>query len=192
MATPSASKVVSGKPSLIGGAFRAPLGTTALTDATTPMPAAFNGLGYISEDGLSETVERSTDKKKAWGGDVVKVVQTEFGASVKLTLIETFNSDVLKTVYGDDNVTVTAPVDPKKNTTYAVKVNSKTLPHSAYAFDIRDGNGKIRLFIADGQVTEVGEVKYSDSDLTGYEVTISAFPDENGDVILKFMDDGVS
>lgn len=190
MANPTTAKIIAGRPAVTGGALRAPLGTTLPTDATTALGAAFKGLGYISEDGLSENVERSTDKKKAWGGDVVKVVQTEFGATLKLTLIETLNTDVLKAVYGDTNVTETAPTTPAKNTKWKVAVNSKPLEHAAWAFEVRDGNGKIRIVVPDGQVTEIGEVKYTDSDLTGYEITISAFPDANGDSVLKYMDDG--
>jgi hypothetical protein len=191
MANPTASKVVAGKPSVIGGAFYGPTTTLAPADGTVALNAAFLGLGYISEDGLSETVDRSTDKKRAWGGDVVKIVQTEFGAQIKLTLIETINSDVLKAVYGDANVSTIAG-SPTKGTEHKVKVNSQLLPQKSWVFEIRDDPAKVRIYVAKGQVTEIGEVTYTDSDLTGYELTIDCFPDANGDSFVKFVNDGIT
>jgi hypothetical protein len=191
MANPTASKVVAGKPAVIGGAYYAPTATVAPTDGTTALNVAFVGLGYISEDGLTESVERNTDKKRAWGGDVVKIVQTEFGAQIKLTLIETLNSDVLKATYGDSNVTTTAP-SATKGTEHKVKVNGSVLPQKSWVFAIRDDPATIRLYIPKGQVTEIGEVTYTDSDLTGYELTIDCFPDANGDSFIKYVNDGIT
>lgn len=191
MANPTASKVVQGKPSVIGGAFYGPTTTAAPVDGTTALAVGFLGLGYISDDGLSETLDRSTDKKKAWGGDVVKIVQTEFGATIKLTLIESLNSDVLKAVYGDGNVSTTAAT-ASKGTEHKVKVNSSVLPKKSWVFEIRDDPAKIRIYVAIGQVVEVGEITYSDSDLTGYEITINCFPDANGDSFVKYVNDGIT
>lgn len=191
MANPTSSKVVAGKPQVLGGAFFAPTATVGPTDGTTALNAAFIGLGYIGDDGLAETVDRSIDKKKAWGGDVVKIVQTDFGAQIKLTLIETLNSDVLKAVYGDTNVTTTAAT-ATKGTEHKVKVNSSMLPRKSWVFEIRDDPAKIRIYVSSGQVTEIGEVTYTESDLTGYEITIDCFPDANGDSFLKFVNDGIT
>ena len=191
MANPTASKVVAGKPSVIGGAFYAPTATAAPADGTTALTVAFVGLGYIGEDGLSETVDRSIDKKKAWGGDVVKIVQTDFGAQIKLTLIETLNSDVLKAVYGDSNVSTTAAT-ASKGEEHKVKVNSSTLPKKSWVFEVRDDPAKVRIYVPIGQVVEIGEVSYTESDLTGYEITIEAFPDANGDSFLKYVNNGVT
>lgn len=191
MANPTASKVVAGKPSVIGGAFFAPTATVGPTDGTTALNAAFIGLGYISDDGLTETVERSNDKKKAWGGDVVKIVQTDFGAQIKLTLIETLNADVLKAVYGDANISTTAAT-ATKGTEHKVKVNAALLPQKSWTFEVRDDPAKVRIYVPKGQVTEIGEVQYTESELTGYEITIDCFPDANGDSFLKYVNDGIT
>jgi len=191
MANPTSTKVVAGKPSVLGGAFFGPTTTIGPTDGTTALTAGFLGLGYIGDDGLSETVDRSIDKKKAWGGDVVKIVQTDFGAQLKLTLIETLNSDVLKAVYGDANVTTTAAT-ATKGTEFKVNVKSDLLPRKSWVFEVRDDPAKIRIYVPTGQVTEIGEVTYTESDLTGYEVTIDCFPDANGNSFIKYINDGVT
>lgn len=188
---PNSSNVLTGKPLATGGVLVGALGTAAPTDATTALNAAFKPLGYVGEDGLTESNERSTDKIKAWGGDVVKVVQTDFATTYTFTLIETLNSDVLKAVYGASNVTTTAATSTK-GTLHAVKVNSDTLPRQAFVFEVKDGDARIRIYVPNGQITEVGEITYSDEDVIGYEVTVEAFRDATlGAQAVKYIDDGV-
>lgn len=186
----TAANVLSGKPLATGGILRAPIGTTLPTDATTAPGAEFKALGYVSEDGVTETQDRSTDKIKAWGGDTVKVVQTEHSLTYKFTLIETLNADVLKVAHGDSNVSTTSPT-PTTGTLQTVQVTGDELGHSAYVIEVKDGDARVRIAISDGQVTEVGDITYSDGDVIGYEVTVECFPDENGVKAVKFIDDGV-
>lgn len=186
----TASNVLAGKPLATGGVSIAPLGTALPTDATTALDSAFEGAGYVGEDGLTESTERSTEKVKAWGGDTVKVLQTDYSATYSFTFLESLNSTVLKTVYGDDNV-VTTPASSSAGTLHAVKVNSETLPHKVFSFDMRDGDARIRIAVPDGQITEVGEVTYSDGEVIGYQVTVEAFRDPVlGANAIKYLDDG--
>lgn len=185
----TASNVLAGKPLIGGGIFVAPKGSTRPTDATTALDANYKGTGYVSEDGVTETVDRSTDKIRAWGGDTVKVVQSEYGVQYEFTFIETLNSDVLKTVYGTSNVTTTAAT-PTKGTLHKVKLNSGTLPEQQFVIDMKDGDAVVRIdFI--GQISEVGDVTYSDEDVIGYPVTVVAIPDANGDSAIKYLNDGI-
>jgi hypothetical protein len=185
------ANVVAGKPSSTGGVFIAPIGTTAPTDATTVFAAAFTSAGYIGEDGVTESTETSVEKIKAWGGDPVKVMQTEHSVSFQFTFIETLNSDVLKAVYGDGNVTTT-PATGAKGTLHKVNVKSGDLPHKFFAFQVKDGNATVRIVVPDGQITEVGEVTYSDSEVIGYQVTVEAFAGAGGVKVTKYLDDGVT
>jgi hypothetical protein len=185
------NKVLAGKPLATGGVLVAPTGSTAPTNAATALDAAFKALGYVGEDGLTEAAERSTDKIKAWGGDVVKVVQTDYAVTYTFTLIETLNADVLKTVHGASNVTTTAAT-VSTGTIQAVKLNSDTLTRQAFVFEVKDGAARIRIYVPQGQITEVGEVTYSDEDVIGYEVTVEAFRDSTlGANAIKYIDDGV-
>lgn len=186
----TAANVLAGKPLASGGVLIADQGSTAPTDATSAPDPAFVAAGYIGEEGLTETVDRSTEKVKAWGGDTVKVLQTDFSTTYTFTFLESLNTTVLETVYGADNV-VETPADATNGTLRTVKINSETLPHKAFIFEVKDGDSRIRIHVPDGQVTEVGEVTYNDGDVIGYQVTVEAFRDGDlGANAVKYLDDG--
>lgn len=184
MAAPAVSSVVAGKPLVSGGVLTAPFETDLPNSATGVLDEDFVALGYISEDGLTETAERSTEKVKAWGGDIVKVLQTEFSVTYSFTLIGSTDTDVLRAVYGDAAVTTSGIGGTQKS----VKVNGDQLPKKAFVFEVKDGDTKIRIVVPNGQVTEVGEVTYSDGGVVSYQVTVEAFENDEGDNAIKYID----
>lgn len=183
-----ASNVVAGVPLATGGILIGALTAAAPTTAVSTL-TGFTAAGYIGEDGVTETNERSTDRIRAWGGDTVKVVQTEHNVSYQFTFLETLNADVLKAVYGESNVTTTAAT-ASTGTLHKVLVNAQTLPHKSYVFELKDGDAKIRIYVPDGQITEVGDITYSDSEVIGYQVTVEAFADASGNKAIKLLDNG--
>lgn len=174
--------VSTGKPKVGGAVFRAPKGTTLPTDATTSLSSAFVCLGYCSEDGLKNNGSRSSDKVKAWGGDVVLNPQTEKTDEYKFTLIESTNVEVLKAVKGDDNVTGTLADG------IIVTENAAELPESVWVFEtIHSGNVLKRQVIPFGKITTVDEVTYDDKSAIGYGVTLSALPDMSGNTHYEYI-----
>lgn len=163
------ANVSTGKPAITGAIYRAPLGTALPTDATTTLNSAFKCLGYVSEDGLVNTNTASTEQIKAWGGDIVAQPMTEKPDTFAATFIEAMNEEVLKTTYGDSNVSGTL------STGITVRANSKELPVSAFVCDMLLGTNYKRIVIARGQVTEVGDIEYKDDSVIGYPLTITAF-----------------
>ena len=184
MAGTSARNVAVGRPNLevSGGILVATTGSTRPTDAATTLDAAYVPLGYVGEDGVTETSERSTEEIRAWGGVKVRTVQTEYGCSISLTLIESRRAETLRTVFGDDNVAVAGGV-------ITVKRNEKVLPHRQWVIDMKDGENARRLDIGYGQIVEVGDVTYVDGEAISYEVTISCDPDDNGDSLIEYLSD---
>lgn len=184
------ANVVAGKPLASGGIWLAPYGSTGPSSVSDALDVAYKSAGYIGEDGVTEANERDTSKIKAWGGDVVKIVQSEHSVTYMFRFIESLNGDVLKAVYGDSNVTTTAAT-VSSGTIHEVKIKGEMLPHFAIVFEIKDGDARIRISAEDVQITEVGEITYSDEDVIGYEVTVECFADADGVKATKWLDNGV-
>ena len=176
------TNVSAGKPKIGGAVSVAPLATALPTDATTALNAAFKNLGYISEDGLTNENTPETDNVKAWGGDTVLITQREKTDTFTFTLIEVLHVDVLKFVYGDDNVTGTLA------TGITVKANADEPEDCEIAIDMVLRNGALkRIVIPLGRISEIGEISYTDDDAVGYEVTVTAAPDAQGNTHYEYI-----
>lgn len=174
------TKVTVGQPKPGGYAFIAAVGATLPTNATATLDVAFECLGYISEDGLTESQNMESTDILDWGGEVVLSPLTSKSTEWSTTFIESLNEVVLKAVYGEDNVTVT-------DGAITITGNANDLDPKAFVFEMKQtGDVAYRLVIPNGKITEIGEVTYSRSDAVGYEVTIKGLPDANGNSFYKY------
>lgn len=176
------SNVTSGKPNILGAVYVAPIGTDLPTSTTATLDDDFVSLGYLSEDGLTNSNSPESESIKAWGGDTVLIVRSTKDDTFAFTLIEALNEEVLKVVYGADNVSGTL------STGISVSANSSDADELSWVFDMimRDGVKK-RIVVPFAKVTEIGDIAYTDSDAVGYETTIQALPDATGNTHYEYI-----
>ena len=174
--------VSAGKPAIGGAIWRAEAGTTLPTDATTALDAGFKLMGYISEDGVTNSNTPDTTDIKAWGGDTVLNIQEEKTDTFQFTLIVVLNVEVLKAVYGSSNVSGTLA------TGITVTANADEPEEGVWVVDmVMNSNTVKRVVIPHGKLSELGDITYTDSDAVGYEVTITALPDTDGNTHYEYI-----
>lgn len=177
-----AKNVTASKPKVGGAIHRAVLGTALPKDSAEKLNDAFKSLGHVSEDGMTNSNSPNTETVKAWGGEIVMAYQSDKPDTFKLTLIEGTNVEVLKTIYGDDNVNGTM------ETGISIKANRAEQVESSYVVDmiLKKGAAK-RIVIPCGRITEVGEIVYKDNATVAYPVTVMAFPDSEGNTHYEYI-----
>lgn len=176
MPAPDAAAV---RVALTGAVLTAPLGSTVPVNPTSAWDAAFVELGYVSEDGVTESYSDDTNEIKAWQrGATVRTVITGSTATFHFTAIET-NREVLSRYHKGSAIT-----DGTGFSSIAVVGAAPDL--RAWGFDVIDGADHIRLVLARAEVTERGDIVYNNSDPIGYEMTVTAYPDSSGIVAVKY------
>ena len=170
--------VAVGKPKVGGAIHVAPAGTTLPTDATTALAAAFVNLGYVSEDGLTNSNSAAVETIHAWGKDIIYTKDGD-DETYSWTLLEVLDANVQKFIRGADNVTVDA-----ESGAMSVQVRRPSertqMEEHVIVVDMILRKRAVRHVIPRGVITEVGEVSYTDDDTVGYQVTVTALADENG------------
>lgn len=160
-------------PKKTGAVFYAPLGTALPTDATAALDAAYVPLGYVAEEGVTNSNSPSTSTVKAWGGDVVLTTIDELTDQFKFTLIEALNPNVLKAVYGSANVTGTLEEG------ITVSVGNDEREHCVWLLDmVLKGGAKKRIVITDAELTGLEDITYAANSAVGYGVTLTAYANE--------------
>lgn len=144
------------------------------TSATLPATTAaaltgFTDLGYVGEDGVTEARDQSSEKLKAWQkGENVRTVITEGSLTYKFVMLETSKA-TLETFYQS---TATTGATEGSITVYPTAQAGRF----AWVLDVIDGAEFMRAVIPEGEVTEVGEVKYASGEAIGREITVTAYP----------------
>lgn len=145
----------------------APTGTAAPTNGSSALNAAFADLGYVHEDGVTETRDRTTNSIPAWqNGDNVREVVTAASLTFAFRMIETKKATV-ELYYGNAVTDATGSI---------VIVPARTGGRKSYVIDVIDGDEFIRTYIPAGEITEVGDIVYQNGEPIGYEVTVTAYP----------------
>ena len=170
-----------GKPKATGAVYVAPIGTTVPTDATTALDAAFLSMGYISDDGLVNSISTDTETVNAWGGDKVLVGQTKFGETFKVMALET-TVNALKTFYGASNVTQTG-------SNITITANSAPLPQVVVVFELVLTGGRVkRIVVPIAQIVDrSGDITYTDGDAIMYPLVFEALPDSSGNTHKEYV-----
>ena len=156
-------------------------GATPPADATTEL-SGFSAWGYISEDGVSENHDVSSDSTKAYGGATVLVIEGGDEVTYEFTPLEYTNPVVQRELFGTDNVT------DNSGALASVKVTDDSHQARVFVFEHVLSNGVIERDVCpNAKVTAIDSNTYSSTAALGPKVTVTVFPDESGVKVYKYF-----
>jgi hypothetical protein len=149
---------------ITGRVYVAPTTAAAPTDSTTALAVDYVDLGYVSQDGVNFSTDRSTSQIRSWqGADLVREVVTEATVTYSFMLLETTEA-VIEAYFGN------AIVDGK------VSLNpSSTGGKKSFVIDVVDGDKGIRHYIPSGEVLSIEAQSITNGDALGYGITVTAY-----------------
>ena len=162
--------------------YVAPVGTSAPTDTTTALNVAYEALGLLSEDGMTESRDQDSTDFYAYGGILVRTVRSKFKRTFKVIALED-TPVVFDLVNPGSSASTAGGV-----TTRTVKVPSTPNP-KAWVIETVDGTITRRRAIPNAEVTELADINISDSEITAYEMTLTVYPDADGILYYDITDD---
>lgn len=156
--------------------YHAPAGTSLPTYPGEALAAAWKLVGDVTQDGITLATDKSVENLKNWANVIKRVIMTDHSETIQSPLMDT-TAEVLKTVIGKDNVTVT-PANGAHGELVAANLSSGSLPEAeAFLWLMKDGDDLMYIGCKNGQVTSVDNVSFAPGSSINWIPTITALED---------------
>ena len=190
MATVDAKNIYIGAPeqSVTGAVLTAATTATLPTDAVSALDAAFSSSGYVTEDGVSLTWNRTTTNLQDWSLKTVRTIAESTTAEVSFAMLE-ISEEAAVQAFGSSVVTATAAT-ASHGKQLKISIDGGLPEAKAWVFNIKDGVRRVRLVIHNGQVTSLPDMTFVANEAITIPVTITCYPDANGTILDVLTDDG--
>jgi hypothetical protein len=179
MAGNSVANIGVGAPLATGGISIFQPGATTPTDVTPLAPAGATRMGYVADDGLRPSGERSSTPIYDWAGDLIYSPQENHSTAFQFKLYSSYDADVLAEVFGTENVTTVGDL-------VIVKETGSPLGIHPWMFDMRDGKKRTRIVSDEAQVTNVVEGPFVRNGLQSFDVTLTCYKDATGEKARRY------
>lgn len=179
---PNAGNVTAGKPSIAGAIFTAVFGTALPVTPNESLASAFKDLGYVTQDGVTNSTNIESTTIKEWGGKTVLTIQTSKDDKFKTKLLESKNVDALKEVFGQNNVSVAG------NGLISIVANADEQDYRSYVIDMCLSDGGLhRIVLPKAKVSSIGDITYTASNAVNFDLTFDTAPDGSGNTHYEYI-----
>lgn len=187
------TKVFAASPSdlnTVGGLYVAPFGTPLPDDVDAPLDEDFVNLGFISADGVSISIDSSTNPIEVWGGDEIGTLRDKYSIEYSMQLFQVLSPEVNAAIFGDENVS-TEPANSVHGNRMRVILNSKLPPRCSLVLDAVYEDKSIRQVSQIAQLSDLGDITLVSGEPMMFEPTFRVLKGTDGNHILQYSDDGV-
>ncbi|MFD7661082.1 phage tail protein [Streptomyces sp. NPDC059788] len=163
-----------------GGGWVSVTGTSAPTSPLVQPAAPWEPLGAISDDGLTYGFDEDSQEFTPWG--LTSPFRTQITKSVRtfgLTLWETSRVAVQSIMYRIP----AAELEPVGGITSFAETASPEPDRRAWWFLVIDGDSARGFYVPQGEVSDRSDVSFKQDEMSGYEITITAYPDSAGNTV---------
>lgn len=165
-----------------GGAWVAPVGTPALASPLDQPTDPWAALGAISDDGLVNGWDEESQEFTPWG--LTSPFRTQITKSVRTfsaTMWETSRLSVMSLHYRLDEADLTP--DGITGVTSFAETASPVPDRRAFWFLVMDGDNARGFYVPEGEISERSDVTYKQDEMSGFEWTITTYPDAAGNTV---------
>lgn len=147
--------------------------------------SAWRRAGDVTSDGITLTMDKSTEDLKNWANKIKRSIMSEHTESISCPIMDT-TEETMKIVVGERNVSIT-PANANHGKLIAVNLSDSSLPdEEAFLFLMKDGDDAIAIGCDDGQITEVSDVTFAPESAINWTTTIKGL----GNGWQMILDDG--
>lgn len=176
-----------------GAVLVAPEGTAIptladLTPQGVKLDRAFKDGGYVSSDGITLTPELSTTDITDWSGNLIRRAPELFNGTITWKMIETAN-ETFEMAVGSQFVEARS-ADATHGNQVAASFGARLSPVRSWVFKMKDGDARMLIVVPRGQVTAMEEIVFNATEPVGWSLTLSTYPDAQGNNIYILTDDG--
>ncbi|MFC9268909.1 phage tail protein [Streptomyces zhihengii] len=164
-----------------GGGWVAPVGTAAPTSPLEQPDTPWASLGAISDDGLVNGWDEESQQFTPWG--LTSPFRTQITQSVRTfsaTMWETSRRAVMSLHYRLDEDQFEPDVE---GITKYAETASPVPDRRAFWFLVIDGDNYRGFYVPEGEINERSDVTYKQDEMSGFEWTITTYPDAAGNTV---------
>lgn len=182
MAENNKDNVSLGKGKVSGIVYWAPEGTELPKNATDDLPAGYENVGYISEDGVTNSADSDTASVQDANGVTVLSAISSYSESNQFTMIET-NENSMKLRYGQDAVTSDA-----QGMTVRHRMPTGVPIRLIFEF-LLNGDRPMRDVVPNATISDFDDIQHDSGDVLGYSVTYTSNPaaELGGDLAVTYI-----
>lgn len=168
-----------------GHFFHAPEGTAFPNYPAETLASAWRKVGDVTQDGITLTTDKSTELLKNWANVIKRVILSDHSETIQAPIMDT-TEETLKTVLGEDNVTV-VPANTSHGELIKAELSSSELPPAeCFLFLMKDGDKMISL-ACKGQIQSMESVSFAPGSSVNWTPTITVLDNS----LEMIVDDGV-